>query len=156
MTEQYAPERSPARFFLKNHYQLRTADFVAFLIEETEDGAHDISLSTETIIGQYSFSKITQWNLFSSETTTDALCLAIEKTCRNTYEDKEYLPGMMTVTSYAIKADGTKDASDVTLRGYSLSKAGIVPLTAEELQKVYGQKVKEGYYTYADAWDYEE
>jgi hypothetical protein len=142
-------------FFLKYGYQMGSLDFVGFVLRQTGDGAHDISLVTEDVRGTYAYSKINDLDLLESKTTMRELCIAVDKTYGTFFDDKEYAPGIMTVNSYGHKDDGSADFDDATLRGYFISKSSIMPLDAATLEALVAPMLGTEIYSYADAWLYD-
>jgi hypothetical protein len=145
---------SRARFFIKNQYQIKTAEFVASLVRKCGYGKHDINFSTGSVMGNYSFTREPGVRRIESQDSVDLLCLALEKTHQNTHNDKEYLPGYLTINTYGFYPDGTINGNDVTLRAYHVSKEGIDPVSRNTLETMYKGKVKPGTYKYADAWTF--
>lgn len=142
-------------FALEYGYQMCSLDFVGFILKQTTDGAHDISLVTPHARGTFSYSKIGDLDLLHSETTTRELCIAVDKTYGALFDSQECSPGLMMINSYGHNDDGSANYKDVTLRGYVISKSSIVPLDGETLEELGAPILGTGIYTYADAWPYD-
>ena len=138
-------------YFDEFGYQMETADFVAFVLEEAEEGVHDIFFVNPgggTV--HYGFVKMTYFMMNYKNSIRD-ICLAVETIYGSIYPDQDYTHGFLLVRSYTKQDGASFDFTDPTLRGYQITRGEIQALYGDILEERFGS-LNTNISSYADAW----